>query len=389
MRFHGSVARQLRLAGALAGIALALAACTDSRDEVTPPDTRPPVVAIRAPRPESMVADTVSVAVDASDDTGVRSVTLLVGGAAAVTRHQPPWLLPWPTAGLPDSSYHELTAEAVDEAGNSAVSTPCRVCVRRNAAPVAAILWPEPERWIDLDAAPHPWSGAAIDPDEGALPEERLVWYVDGDSTAAGGVIAAPALAAGPHAIRFEARDAWGRRTSATCEIVAFHYPAATLPGDALGRFLCALRARDSLRVEEALDAAFQAHPPAGTGAARWDAAGEGAALRALLAYPGLRTLALDAGLGAAETFAWRDQAWAKIEIHPLAAEITLRCEGSRLSVWPVSGSAARVFLARDPASGLWRLAAWWDLHGAAWCAAGGASWTAVKRAAEAGRLCR
>lgn len=379
----------MHLARALAGIALALAACTASRDEVTPPDTLPPVVAIRAPLPESAVADTVSVAVDVSDDTGVRSVTLLVDGTVAAVRHQPPWALLWATAELPDSSYHELTAEAVDEAGNSAVSSPCRVCVRRNAAPVAAIFWPEPQRWIDLDAAPHPWSGAATDPDEGVLPDERLVWFVDRDSIATGGAIAAPVLAAGSHTIRLEARDAWGRRARVGGSVVAFRYPEATHPGDALARFLCALRARDSLRVEEALGAAFQSHPPAGDGAVRRDAAGEGAALRALLAHEGLRMLALDAEFGATEDFEWRGREWAKIEIHPLAAEIVLRCEGSRESVWPIPHSAARVFLARDPASGLWRLAAWWDLHGATWCAGGNSSWTAVTRAAEAGRLCR
>lgn len=376
-------------AGALAGTALSLAACTASRDQVTPPDTSPPAVSIRAPQSGSAVADTVSVVVDASDGTGVRSVTLLVDGTAAAMRHQPPWILPWATADLPDSSYHELAVEAVDEAGNSAVTAPCRVCVRRNAAPAAAIHWPEPERWIDLDAAPHVWSGIATDPDEGALPEERLVWFVDGDSIGAGGTIAAPVLAPGPHAIRLEARDAWGRRARVGARVVAFRYPPATEPGAALERYLCALRARDALRVAEALDASFRSHPPAGDGAPRWNAADEGAALGALLAHEGLRTLALDADTGAAEDFAWRERAWAKIEIHPLAAQVTLRCEGARESVWHVPGSAARVFLARDPASGLWRLTAWWDLHGATWCAGGNASWTAIKRAAEAGRLCR
>ena len=388
-----TVARRLRwtLPGVFAAL---LAACSASHEEIAPPDTTPPTVAIRFPLPESTVADTVRVEIDTSDDTRVRRVSLLVDGAASGTCYGPPWVVPWATGERPDSSLHRLVAEAVDEAGNSALSAPCRVCVRHNESPVVSIRWPEEKRWIDLEAPARPWCADASDPDEGALPDERIVWFLDGQPLGqTGRAIPPPDLPEGPHTIRVRATDGWGRAAQASGTIGAFRYPERSDPGGALQSFLYALRARDPLRAAAVLDEAFGSHPPGALGTSRWDASCEGAALQALLEHVGLRVLSVDALVGPAEVFSWRGADLAKSEIAPFEVEASLQCAAGpgppgRGHVWHVAPSAARVFLRRDAASGGWRIASWWDLHGATWCSGAGPSWSALKRAAQEDRLC-
>jgi hypothetical protein len=372
----------MRPHAALALAAVALTACAP-----TPPDATPPLVAIRSPAAGAQVADTVRVEIDASDASGVRCVTLIVDDAPQGVRWQPPWALDWASGGLADSSLHALTAEALDEAGNRALSPACVVCVRRNQPPAIAILAPEPDRWIDLDAPARAWRAAASDPDEGPLGGERIVWFVDGVACATRGAeITPPPLAEGAHAIRAEARDAWGRSARASRAIVAFRYPDAADPRGALEGFLDALRARDPARAAASLDPGFRSHPPVAAESFRWDGPCEETALRALLEPDTLR-LSIDPAIGPVERFEWRGRERAEFELTPFAAEAIVTCAG-RESVWRVSSSAARVFLARG-GDGLWRLDAWWDLHAATWCSSANPSWSALKTAAREGRLCR
>jgi hypothetical protein len=385
----------LRLARALPlpWVAL-LAACATSHEEIAPPDTTPPVVAIRFPLPESAVADTVRVETDASDDTRVRRVTLLVDGVACGTCYVPPWVVPWVTDPLPDSSFYRLVVEGVDEAGNSALSAPCRVCVRRNEPPVVSIGWPEEKRWIELDAPAHSWNAEATDPDEGPLGDERIAWFLDGQPLAqTGRAIPSPDLTEGAHTIRVRTADRWGCMAQAIGTIVAFRYPGGSDPGGALQSYLCALRARDPLRAAAALDDGFRSHPPGALEAGRWDASREGAALQTLLEQTDLRMLSVEARLGPAEIFSWGGVELAKIEITPFEVQACLQCAAgpgspARGQVWRVAPSTARVFLRRDGAAGDWRIAAWWDLHGATWCPGAGPSWSALKRAAQEAGLC-
>jgi hypothetical protein len=397
MRMENPRLRPGRPAPALlvtAAMAAALGACTGPRQEITPPDATPPSVAILEPQPGSTVADTVAVAIDASDDTLVRRVTLLVDGRLGGTCFQAPWIVPWATGELPDSSFHELAAEAVDGAGNSAVSASCRVCVRRNAPPSIVMRWPEALRWIDLDAPARAWSCEATDPEEGELAGDRITWHLDGSTLAATGpVIEPPATSEGAHRVRACARDRWGRGARAECDVVTFRYPDRLDPAGALQAFLCALRARDADRAEATLDEGFCAHAPDAAGIPDRDRTGDAAAWRALLEHPSLRGLRIEGRPGPAETFEWRGGEWAKIEIASLEIEVRLACvtaatAAPRPGLWRVAPSAARVFLRRDPGTGRWGLAAWWDLHDATWCRGTRPSWSALLQAALLGRLC-
>jgi hypothetical protein len=80
-------------------------------------DSTPPVVAITAPVGGALVAGTVWVTVDASDDKGVTQVSLSADGSPVTSTSTSPYALPWNSATLPDGS-HTLVVTARDAAGN-------------------------------------------------------------------------------------------------------------------------------------------------------------------------------------------------------------------------------------------------------------------------------
>jgi hypothetical protein len=237
--------------------------CSPEPEVATPADGTPPEVMIESPLAGSSVADTVGVVVRAQDAGGVHCVTLLADTLACGTRFAPPWRFTWVTGTLPDSSFHTLQAEAVDAEGNRALSAACRVCVRINHAPHARILRPYDEEWCDLADTSAVWRCEVSDPDEGALPAERVEWSVDGTALAARGtIIPAPILPPGTHEIRVGARDRWEREAWARARMTAFRYPSPDRPEAALELFLIALRARNAAVATSVLAAEFRAFAP-------------------------------------------------------------------------------------------------------------------------------
>ncbi len=84
-------------------------------------DTTPPVVRIQAPGHNAEVSGTVSVAIDATDDTGVSQVELLVDGQLMDTDTSAPYSFSW-VAPIEPGTYH-LTARAFDDAQNMGAVT--------------------------------------------------------------------------------------------------------------------------------------------------------------------------------------------------------------------------------------------------------------------------
>ena len=395
----GRTARRLQL-----WLAAAIACCALTCEKTAAPDVTPPEVAILSPADRSVVADTVTVRVAASDDHRVRSVTFLVDGTTVAERHEPPWEIPWMTGSLPDSSYHTLRAAAVDDAGNASLSTEARVCVRHNDPPTIRILWPPEDYWIDLDEPLLPWRCAAHDPNEGLLDEDHICWYLDGALIEQKGkAIEAPELSCGAHTIRAQASDSWDRSTAALRSIQAFRYPDGTDPSAALEVFLCAVRARNADVATACLAEEFRFFRPGRTsGATDWGSATEAQALRALLGDTRLEILTVEGRMGPVETFVWQGKELAKIELRDLTLRGVLCCQEpdeedthpadrDAETVWRVATSAARIYLTPGSSSDealTWSLLAWWDLHGATWCGRAGPSWTDLKQTALADRLC-
>ena len=83
----------------------------------TPIDDTPPTVNITSPEQGSDVSGAVLVRVQASDDTGVVEVVILLDGSLATTLREDPYIWVWSTEATAPGS-HTLKAEAIDPAGN-------------------------------------------------------------------------------------------------------------------------------------------------------------------------------------------------------------------------------------------------------------------------------
>lgn len=94
---------------------------TVSKNTVTA-DITPPSVSITSPANGASVSGTVTIAVSASDNVGVRSVSLSVDGAVIGSATASPYSFSWNTTNVADGN-HSLSAIAKDAAGNTKTST--------------------------------------------------------------------------------------------------------------------------------------------------------------------------------------------------------------------------------------------------------------------------
>ncbi|TMI79574.1 MAG: hypothetical protein E6H10_15175, partial [Bacteroidetes bacterium] len=81
-----------------------------------------PIVAITSPANGAAVSGTMDVLVSASDNVGVKSVTLSVDGATVATSSTSPFTNSW-NSGSVSNGTHTLTATASDAAGNQGTSS--------------------------------------------------------------------------------------------------------------------------------------------------------------------------------------------------------------------------------------------------------------------------
>jgi hypothetical protein len=80
-------------------------------------DLSAPIVVIVSPANNATVSGTITVEVQAADDTGVESVVLLVDGVKLGELFTAPYRFTWPTTQVSDGS-HTLRAVAEDRVGN-------------------------------------------------------------------------------------------------------------------------------------------------------------------------------------------------------------------------------------------------------------------------------
>jgi subtilisin family serine protease len=83
-----------------------------------PADLTPPSVAFASPTDGATVSGNLSIAVSASDNAALSSVTLIIDGVAAATVTSAPYAFTWNTSSVGNGS-HALAATAVDASGNT------------------------------------------------------------------------------------------------------------------------------------------------------------------------------------------------------------------------------------------------------------------------------
>ena len=106
-------------------------------------DTTPPSVSVTAPAPGAFVNGTVTVSASASDGGGVASVQFKLDGQnLGAPDTTAPYSVSWNTGAVP-SGAHTLSAQATDNAGNSATSAAITVTVD-HTAPGISITSPAP-----------------------------------------------------------------------------------------------------------------------------------------------------------------------------------------------------------------------------------------------------
>lgn len=349
------------------GLAIVCSACTAREETPLEPDSTPPAVAIVHPTPGADVADTVRVEITATDNQRVARVTLTVDGIVVGHDYEAPWIIPWSTGDLPDSTRSTLMAEAVDERGNLALSKPCEVRIIANHAPEIEILWPPDGLWIDLARSQPDWQCRASDPDGDLV---QVHWTLDAAALEAMGPrIPAHNLAEGEHRITAVAVDDWGRQCVAGHSVRGFLYSTGAAPTAIWHDFVAALGARDASVATELLAPDFSHRTPRG---ALWPREQLASALSGILADSTRQVLKIAASAPASEIFVVADREFAKVEVRDLSVEqILLSAEESRA----VRAGAARIFLTRE--GGPWQIVAWWDLHGATWAPGGALSWSA------------
>lgn len=115
----------------------AAAAVQAALSAVSTVDTTAPSVAIAAPLGSSTVSGLVPVNITASDDVGVARVELRVNGGTVAADTSAPFAFSWDSAHVADGMVN-LTAVAVDAAGNARTSAAVSVNVANATAPVVA-----------------------------------------------------------------------------------------------------------------------------------------------------------------------------------------------------------------------------------------------------------
>jgi RHS repeat-associated protein len=96
-----------------------------------------PTVRVSSPAP-GQVAGQVTLAVSASDDRRVDGVTFRVDGKAVATDTQAPFTSTWDSSTVPNGT-HAISAEATDDATNSALSPDVTVTVGNSAPPKVSV----------------------------------------------------------------------------------------------------------------------------------------------------------------------------------------------------------------------------------------------------------
>ena len=201
-------------------------------------DKTPPTVSITSPGNGATVSGTINVLVAASDNVGIKSVSLSVDGAAVATSAASPFTNSWNSGSVANGT-HTLIATAADAAGNTSTSS---IQVTVNNSSGADLTSPT----VSITA---PTNGAAFDPNVGVSVNvnasdnvglSSISLSVDGtvigtSNTSSGSFSWNTGSVSGPHTLSAKAYDAAGNQgsTSISVTVNTTVLPPSSLPSSA------------------------------------------------------------------------------------------------------------------------------------------------------------
>jgi hypothetical protein len=119
----------------------ASASSSPTATTVSANDTTPPTVSVTTPRAGTSLSASTTLTASATDNVGVTRVEFYVDGKLIATDTASPYTTTWNPATVALGT-HSITAEAYDQAGNSATSSAVSIKVTDTTAPVASITSP-------------------------------------------------------------------------------------------------------------------------------------------------------------------------------------------------------------------------------------------------------
>ncbi len=135
-QFHASIilARNIVTSRLIMAIPLLFGLSCDAPID---PDTTAPEVTVSYPVDGRVVADLVTISVNATDESGVTSVEINIDGQLMNPDTEAPWQYEWDTAEYGGETQHTILARAYDEAGN--VGTSDLVTVTTESIPMLSV----------------------------------------------------------------------------------------------------------------------------------------------------------------------------------------------------------------------------------------------------------
>lgn len=191
-------------------------------------DTQAPIVSITSPASGATVTGLTSVNVSATDNVSVSEVELRVNNTIVAIDTTYPFAFSWDSAGVPNG-LATLTAIAVDEAGNSKVSSSVSVNVSNGTVIVAKDTTPPVVRIVNPVEGNISGKNVAVSvnaSDDSGTSGIKLSIYIDGSLKASGtgGTLGynwniRGKGSAGTHVIQAVAEDAAGNRASSSVTV--------------------------------------------------------------------------------------------------------------------------------------------------------------------------
>jgi hypothetical protein len=203
-------------------------------------DTNPPTVSLTAPATSATVSNSVAMSANASDNTGVTSVSFVVDGNIVGTDTAAPYNFNWNSLSTANGT-HSISAIATDYSGNSATSSVVTVTLANpppdTTAPTVSITAPISGSVVSNSVA---LTASATD-NVGGTGVASVSFTVDG--YAAGTVSNAPytvvwsssAVTNGSHVVQATAKDLAGNQASSSTVTITVSNPAITVASGLVG----------------------------------------------------------------------------------------------------------------------------------------------------------